>query len=434
MSLLACQCALALQKDIGRYPVGDAELRLHIGMGAGKLHGIHVGGAQGRLEFFVAGNPIDQYVSAEEQALPGQVFISPECHKLVREHALGEFVDALPHSPAVTSPKPSASAPKPTATPAPKHQNFRLDACAKPIPLPPVKELPNLKVLEQRLKSYVPSAVLSHLDTHEYLAELRTVSVLFVNLNIKWINETESPMQIQLCVAGMQAILARYEGTVRQFLVDDKGSVLIAAFGLPPLSHEDDAVRAVESALDIYKLLCALKVPFLSFFSSNTKVIAFLRQVSPSIGVTTGKAFCGAVGSEARREYAMVGDIVNLSARLMVAARTRGGILCDETTHLNSKASINFKTLEDITVKGKKHPIHIYFPEGKTANQPAKSPTVATADTRNALTANSMTHRGNQFIGRENVISIADYKLKQLKPKAQQPGHVLVLEGTQQHM
>ena len=40
-----------------------------------------------------------------------------------------------------------------------------------------------------------------------------------------------------------------------------------------------------------------------------------------ALGVTTGMLFCGAVGSSERREYAMVGDIVNLSARLMVAAR-----------------------------------------------------------------------------------------------------------------
>lgn len=57
------------------------------------------------------------------------------------------------------------------------------------------------------------------------------------------------------------------------------------------MSHEDDAIRAVETAL-------AIK--------------SFLEQlgVAHSIGVTTGMTFCGDVGTETRREYAMVGDIV----------------------------------------------------------------------------------------------------------------------------
>ena len=49
-----------------------------------------------------------------------------------------------------------------------------------------------------------------------------------------------------------------------------------------------------------------------------------------SIGVTTGTAFCGEIGSDARREYTVMGDTVNLAARLMQASG--GGILCDEAT------------------------------------------------------------------------------------------------------
>src|SRR5690242_18500298 len=87
-------------------------------------------------------------------------------------------------------------------------------------------------------------------------------------------------------------------------MIDDKGSVLIgnishrffcliclAGFGLPPLSHQDDGPRAVETALEIHSRLTQLRVKC-------------------SIGVTTGQAFCGDVGSAQRREYAMVGDIV----------------------------------------------------------------------------------------------------------------------------
>lgn len=70
----------------------------------------------------------------------------------------------------------------------------------------------------------------------------------------------------------MQKIIYRYAGTLRQFIVDDKGSVLIAAWGLPPLAHENDPERAVLAALGISETL-------------------FKLGIMTSIGVTTGQTF-----------------------------------------------------------------------------------------------------------------------------------------------
>ena len=49
-----------------------------------------------------------------------------------------------------------------------------------------------------------------------------------------------------------QTAVYQFEGSVNKFLMDDKGSTLIAVFGLPPLSHEDDATRGVLAALSIW--------------------------------------------------------------------------------------------------------------------------------------------------------------------------------------
>jgi hypothetical protein len=125
--------------------------------------------------------------------------------------------------------------------------------------------------------------------------------------------------------------------------------VLIAGFGLPGLSHEDDANRAVETAIDIYAKLEELKI-------------------ACSIGVTTGRAFCGDVGTDIRREYALVGDIVNLSARLMAAAKK--GILTDHDTYEAAKnwGTVAFEKQTPIKVKGKTNPITIYIPTRKKRN------------------------------------------------------------------
>ena len=75
--------------------------------------------------------------------------------------------------------------------------------------------------------------------------------------------------KLQDAIVAIQKQLERFEGTLRQFIVDDKGCVLIAVWGLPPLSHENDPERAVEAAL-------GMMVPLLDL------------GVRPSIGITTG--------------------------------------------------------------------------------------------------------------------------------------------------
>jgi hypothetical protein len=66
----------------------------------------------------------------------------------------------------------------------------------------------------------------------------------------------------------------------------------------------------------------------------------------------------------------MVGDIVNLAARLMVAAGKEGaGVLCDEATYESSRSKLTFTALEPIMVKGKSVPIKIYIPAEKEFGQ-----------------------------------------------------------------
>jgi class 3 adenylate cyclase len=103
----------------------------------------------------------------------------------------------------------------------------------------------------------------------------------------------------------MRALL---QGMRRQFLVDDKGTTLIIVFGVPPFSHENDEYRSVKTAMELRNAFAT-------------------RNVQASIGVATGNVFVGTVGSPYRKEHAVVGDTVNLSARLAARAGD-GGILC----------------------------------------------------------------------------------------------------------
>ena len=81
----------------------------------------------------------------------------------------------------------------------------------------------------------------------------------------------------------MQRVILKNKGYRRQFLVDDKGSTLICVFGVPPFAHEDDAYRAVKTALEIGHEL------------RNINLIN-------TMGVATGSVYVGSVGSPKRQE------------------------------------------------------------------------------------------------------------------------------------
>jgi tetratricopeptide (TPR) repeat protein len=112
-----------------------------------------------------------------------------------------------------------------------------------------------------------------------------------------------------------------------------------------------------------------------------------------SVGVTTGRAFCGAYGSPVRREYTMIGMVVNLSARLMQAAH--GGILCDEATWRSAQARVQFETLPPILVKGRMEPVAVFRPVGEAQKQaPSGKPLIGRKEERQALVSRLQALRG----------------------------------------
>ncbi|MGZ9165334.1 MAG: AAA family ATPase, partial [Anaerolineales bacterium] len=149
----------------------------------------------------------------------------------------------------------------------------------------------------------------------------------------------------------VQRSVYRYEGSINKINVDDKGITIVAALGLPPFAHEDDPARAVQSALMIRKEL------------TNLKVRSY-------IGITTGRIFCGSVGNDSRREYTIIGNAVNLSARLMSAAANQFmlidklgiPILCDRMTYDSAKEVIEFESLPPQQVKGRVAPVAVFHP------------------------------------------------------------------------
>lgn len=148
----------------------------------------------------------------------------------------------------------------------------------------------------------------------------------------------------QSAVASIQNSLKTHGGALRQFLVDDKGSVAIAVFGLPSMSHADDARRAVTFAAEV---VAALEAGGLA---------------GGRAGIATGDAFCGAVGPETRCEYAVYGDCVNVAARLMTlidssrsdVSGSKSSVLACESTRDACGDAVAFDAGTPVRLKGKK--------------------------------------------------------------------------------
>lgn len=313
----AAQCALAIQQHLDAYKIeGNGQLTLRMGIGAGEVMETHVGGIRGRWEMFFAGDPLAQMSAAERQAQPGEIVLAPSAWALIYPWAEGE--------------------PLPTGF-------MRLARLSRPLPpvaLPPVPLTPEA---EQALRAYIPEAVLTRLDAFqvEWVAELRRISAIFVNLLGLRYAGSDILVQLDHAMQVVQQAFHQFEGTLTQLIMDDKGTILVGAMGLPPLTHEDDPVRAVQVALAIRAALAE-------------------AGLACAIGVTTGRAFCGPIGNAARREYTMLGNRVNLAARLMQAAE--GRILCDSDTYHAAQQRLPFTSLPAIRVKGVTDPVPVYEP------------------------------------------------------------------------
>jgi class 3 adenylate cyclase/predicted ATPase len=325
-------CCTAIQRELhDRRVTGDIRLALKVAVGVGEVRTAILGGVFDRWEFLVTGSPLSQVGLANHHASPGNVVASAEAWALVRQGCRGEALgDGAMR---VTD----AGAPVPPR---------RADAVAL---TPPAVSA---------VRAFIPAAIRSRVDAGQtdWLSELRRATVLFVNLPD--FNAATPLDQAQEAMHTLQTALYRFEGSVNKISVDDKGASLIAVLGLPPLAHENDPERGVRAALAMQASLTA-------------------RGLRSSIGIATGLIFCGSVGSDRRREYTVMGDTVNLAARLMQAAGD--GSLCEGPTRSSVRGRLEFDALRPLLVKGKREPVEVFRPRPVDESEGAESAATAAA-------------------------------------------------------
>ena len=312
----ASQAAEVMQAGMGEFATlvtsaGPLALGMKIGIGAGEVLAARVGGVGGRWEYVIAGDPLRQIALAEHQAQRGQVVLSPEARAIVAPHPVAP----------------------------------------RPLPQPDWTRVQDPRAVAAVLRAYVPGVVSAWLEEalHAWLAVLRPMSVLFIGVSGIDYAQAGAVERLHAFVRTAQEVIQRYEGSMNRLAVDDKGTVLLALFGAPPHAHEDDPERALRCALDL-------------------QALARNQGVQLAIGATTGRVFAGPVGSETRREYTVMGDTVNLAARLMGVAG-EGQVRCDYETYRNARGRLAFDLLPPVRVKGKAGLVRIYRPTGEAGRE-----------------------------------------------------------------
>ncbi len=181
------------------------------------------------------------------------------------------------------------------------------------------------------------------------LEERKVVTVLFCDLvGFTAASEQADPEDVRSRIrpyhARLRQDIERYGGTVEKFI----GDAVMAVFGAP-VSHEDDAERAVRAGLSILEAISEL----------NEEDSTLALQVR--IGINTGEAVVALGARPEEGEGIVTGDVVNTASRLQGAAPV-SGVAVSESTFRATERIFDFEELEPVAVKGKTEPLRLYRP------------------------------------------------------------------------
>jgi len=338
-------------------------LNIHCAVAYGAIVGTHVGNSK-RTEYVVVGDAMKQLSKAMEVAQSSQVVVSPQviraleglvklskrCHVGERPVVLAcksQVFYKAQHSPTLLANQKTASTSTDLSRKCEDWTKSMLQHCEAYLDsyVHPATTFSETK----RLSFSTPSRP-SSMGASE-VAELRDVVTVFLQPILpENFDLMSSPVDqetldlLQQIMAIVQSEVDHFGGQLRQFIVDDKGLVIIFNWGLrgstfPNMVEE----RTMPCMRNIGSLL-------------RTEL-----SVKSRMGATAGKAYAGVVGGSSRHEYAVLAPAVNLSARLCFNTKNPG-VLVDGALRSSARSS-QFRVRKPILAKGYSFPVRIYEPK-----------------------------------------------------------------------
>jgi class 3 adenylate cyclase/tetratricopeptide (TPR) repeat protein len=260
--------------------------------------------------------------------------------------------------------------------------------------LPKAKRvIPSVELDDNQARPWVIPAIYERMKRGQgaFLAELRSAVPVFLSFSgIEYDRDKNAGEKLDAYIQWVQKVFAKYDGTLFELTIGDKGSYIYGAFGAPT-AHDDDALRAVAAAQE-------LRLP--------PADLGFVSDIK--IGISRGRMRAGPYGSTSRRSYSVIGDEANLAARLMQKAKS-GQIILSERVAKTVEDRFELKSLGAVKLKGKTEPTNIFA--------------LSSAQSHIART----THRGTTIVGRAEERQALQDQLDQLVRDGR--GGTIVIEG-----
>jgi class 3 adenylate cyclase len=316
-SVRAIRAAVEILKFVKRHEitktkVGKFKIKIHIGINKGKVFFKDL-----THDFFLAGAVVNDLMKLIDQAEPGEIVVDKLAMTDLKncvfkiKNGVGKYLGMKPGLPRRPAAKPE----------------------------PDKKPIPTGESAFNALQGYIPEWLSRRVELKPYFdhkdGEHRKIAVVF--LHFRGVPYDRNPVQASRRIDKFYQIvrqtIGKYDGWLNALDVYKDSERVLAVFGFPK-AYEDDVKRA---ALFAYEIL----------HHPDLKNMAFRA------GINTGSIFAAPVGSELRREYATLGDAVNLAARLGAKAEP-GTIVVSEAVFNKTYALFNYESLGEKEYKGKK--------------------------------------------------------------------------------
>lgn len=219
----------------------------------------------------------------------------------------------------------------------------------------------NEERLRNNLARYLPNYLVEKIITEKselYLGgESKEITVMFADIRgFTSMSERLEPNEVVDMLNEFFTVMTeeifKEGGTLDKYI----GDCIMAFFGAP-LSQEDHAKRAIKSAWKMLKNLDELKKQWVDVGKVYSHLI---DDFSIGIGIHTGRAVVGNVGTMKRMDYTAIGDTVNLASRLEGVSE-KNQMVISHDTYKYVKEVVEVEPLEPMRVKGREQPVKIYI-------------------------------------------------------------------------
>ncbi|CDW76061.1 ph domain containing protein [Stylonychia lemnae] len=355
----ATQCALDIKNESQK--IISQRTEIFMGLGFGHCGILHVGGVFKRAEYFIIGDGLSQALrSLRLTKSSDSVIISQNMWRVVDKYFVCE----------------------------PLPQSFENEKSVKYLFGPGIRSKSNTIVLRSEFEPYLK------LKRDTFGNEHRRITAMVLNLEIEDMYQRESFTIIQKIVEIVQQQIYKLEGSFNKIISYDGGFTMLCTWGISPISHEDDATRAVYTAQNVQREI--------KEFASKAGLVDFSPPIH--IGICTGNVFMGIVGNEgSRKEIVILGEPIERAFLYMqTASKHYGKIYVDYDTKLEASLFVDFRYVEHIEFAHKLTNCSIFEPQDALQNQNDKY----FVDEVGKYYRNEYQHKFSQIYGQNDVISL----------------------------